>query len=92
MIMKSRRELFEEQLRDLQKDISSLSNKLATPSASSSNDSRRPSNDFAYGKCEIISKRFELILLFIGSGKSRHTTSTRLLSVRIFKLINIKYV
>ena len=45
--MKSRRELFEEQLRDLQKDISSLSNKLATPS----NDSRRPSNDSTYGIC-----------------------------------------
>jgi len=32
--MKTRRELFEEQLRDLQKDISSLSNKLAAPGSS----------------------------------------------------------
>jgi hypothetical protein len=51
--MKSRRELFEEQLRDLQKDISSLSNKLAAPPtatpSSSSNDLRRPSIDYSFG-------------------------------------------
>lgn len=35
--MKSRRELFEEQLKDLQKDISSLSNKLVSPSVSGLN-------------------------------------------------------
>jgi hypothetical protein len=33
--MKSRRDLFEEQLRDLQRDISSLSNKLSSPNNTS---------------------------------------------------------
>jgi hypothetical protein len=33
MAAKSRRELFEEQLRDLQNDISNLSHKLSTPTA-----------------------------------------------------------
>ncbi len=41
---KSRRELFEEQLRDLQKDISNLSSKLSVPSIVTANRFQNRSN------------------------------------------------